>query len=304
MSTKAPEKKRRGRAPKAARQAPREDAPRADGWVRFIGNATLLIRYGPFTILTDPNLVHRNAEVSLGFGLTATRLTDPAVDVEDLPTPDLVVLSHDHGDHFDAVAADWLDPAVPIATAPATTERLAEMGFRAVRSLPTWESTQLEKDGARLRVTAVPAQHGRGPIAQAMPEVMGSVLELWRDSASAGEGDQPADLRIYISGDTVFHEGLAEIRDRFGDVDVAFLHLGGMRVLGVTVTMDAAQGVQLISLLQPRLAIPVHYNDYGTSSSTLAEFVTAVNEAGLADRVRYLRHGDAWPLAGRTPGGS
>jgi L-ascorbate metabolism protein UlaG (beta-lactamase superfamily) len=230
----------------------------------------------------------------------ATRLTDPAVDVDELPQPDLVVLSHDHGDHFDAVAADWLDPAVPIATTPATMERLAEMGFRAARSLPTWESTELEKDGARLRVTAVPAQHGPGALAPAMPDVMGSVLELWGDAGSAGDSDQPADLRVYISGDTVFHEGLAEIRDRFGDVDVAFLHLGGMRLLGVTVTMDAAQGVQLINLLQPRLAIPIHYNDYGTSSSTLAEFVTAVNEAGLGNRVRYLRHGDSWPLVGRT----
>ena len=299
MSTKAPEKKRRRRASRAAPKTARADAARADGWVRFIGNATLLIHFGPFTILTDPNLVHRNAEISLGFGLTATRLTDPAVDVEDLPQPDLVVLSHDHGDHFDAVAADWLDPDVPIITAPGARERLVETGFRGVRPLATWDSTELEKDGARVRVTAVPAQHGPGPLAPAMPEVMGSVLELWARSPKAGDDDRPADQRIYISGDTLFHEGLAEIRDRFGEVDVAFLHLGGMRLMGVTVTMDAAQGVQLINLLQPRLAIPIHYNDYATSSSTLAEFVTAVNEAGLADRVRYLRHGDAWPLDGR-----
>jgi L-ascorbate metabolism protein UlaG (beta-lactamase superfamily) len=267
-------------------------------WAFFVGNATVQLQMGPFTVLTDPNFVHRGAEVSLGYGLTATRSTDPARDVEDMEQPDLVIVSHDHGDHFDAVAADWLDPSVPIVTAPAAASGLAEKGFTDVRALQRWESTELERDGARLRVTAVPAQHGSGPMAAAMPEVIGSVVDYWEPGAGDTDSVEPRH-RIYLSGDTVFHGELAEIRDRFGDLDVAFLHLGGVRMVGVAVTMDAAQGVQLINLLQPRLAIPIHYNDYGTSSSTLAEFVTAVNEAGLADRVRYLRHGDAWPLEGR-----
>ena len=275
----------------------RAEATSAD-WAFFVGNATIVLRMGPFTVLTDPNFVHRGAEVSLGYGLTATRSTDPARDIEEMQQPDLVIVSHDHGDHFDAVAADWLDRSVPIATAPAAASVLAEKGFTEVRALRSWESTELERDGARLRVTAVPAQHGTGPVAAAMPDVIGSVVDYWEPGAGDAENVEPRH-RIYLSGDTVFHEELAEIRDRFGAVDVAFLHLGGMRLMGVTVTMDAAQGVQLINLLQPRLAIPIHYNDYGTSRSTLAEFVTAVNEAGLADRVRYLRHGDAWPLEGR-----
>ncbi|HEX6128756.1 MAG TPA: MBL fold metallo-hydrolase [Candidatus Limnocylindria bacterium] len=293
--------KRKRRSKQAGAEA--ATGARQEDWAFFVGNATLLLRMGPFIVLTDPNFVHRGAEVPLGFGLTATRTTDPALDIDDMERPDLVIVSHDHGDHFDAVAADWLDRSVPIATAPAAVSGMVEKGFTDVRGLQSWESTELDRDDARLRVTAVPAQHGSGPMAAAMPEVIGSVLEYWE--AGAGEpADAEPRYRVYFSGDTVFHEGLAEIRDRFGEVDVAFLHLGGMRLLGVTVTMDAAQGVQLINLLQPRLAIPIHYNDYGTSSSTLAEFVTAVNEAGLAGRVRYLRHGDAWPLAGRTAGGS
>ena len=266
--------------------------------MQFIGNATLLIRYGPFTVLTDPNLIHRGGEVTLGYGLTATRTTDPALDAEQVPRPDLVILSHDHGDHFDAVAADWLDPGVPILTAPAAAASLEERGFRDVRPLRTWASAEFVRGGVRLRVTAAPARHGPAPIAAAMPEVMGSILELWADAPAAGGADDrlPPDVRIYLSGDTVFHDELAQLRDRFGEVDLAFLHLGGMRLMGMQVTMDAGQGVQLINLLQPRLSIPIHYNDYGTSSSTLAEFVAAVNEAGLAERVRYLRHGDTWPL--------
>lgn len=284
----------RGRRPSAAGRAD-ANRPNPSGWVQYIGNATLLIRYGALTIVTDPNLVHRGAEVPLGFGLTSTRLTDPALDVEQMPRPDLVIVSHDHGDHFDAVAADWLPASTPIVTAPAAAAGIGERGFSDVRGLAAWESTELERDGTRARITSVPAQHGPAALAQAMPEGIGSVIELWTVHAP-DRSDAPPDLRLYVSGDTVFHEGLAELRERFDRLDVAFLHLGGMRLMGMTVTMDANQGVQAIDLLQPGLAIPIHYNDYGTQSSTLAEFVYAVNEAGLSDRVRYLRHGDAWAL--------
>ncbi|MEJ7748637.1 MAG: hypothetical protein WKF56_05010 [Candidatus Limnocylindrales bacterium] len=37
----------------------------------------------------------------MGYGLTATRLTDPAMAPDDLPALHFIVLSHYHGDHFD-----------------------------------------------------------------------------------------------------------------------------------------------------------------------------------------------------------
>jgi L-ascorbate metabolism protein UlaG (beta-lactamase superfamily) len=273
------------RAPRRAPRAPDHDR------VQFIGNATLLLRYGALTLLTDPNFVHRGAEVELGYGLTSTRLTDPALDVEELPPIDAVLLSHDHGDHFDAVAADWLSKDVPIITTPSAAAQLSDRGFTALRPLATWESAEIEKGDVRLRLTALPAQHGAGMLSLAMPETMGTLLELWRVA--------PEPLRIYISGDTVIHDGIDEIAARFPAIDLAFLHLGGMRVLGMAVSMDADQGVELLRRIGARIAIPIHYNDYGTDSSTLAEFVARVGEAGLQDRVRYLQHGDSWSLEAR-----
>jgi len=71
-----------------------------------IGTATTLIRYAGFTILTDPNFLHRHEKVRLGYGLSSRRLTEPALDIADLPPVDLVVLSHMHEDHFDRVAEE------------------------------------------------------------------------------------------------------------------------------------------------------------------------------------------------------
>jgi hypothetical protein len=63
-----------------------------------------LIRYGGLTILTDPTFIHMHEQVPLGCRLHATRLTNPAIEMRNLPPLDLIVLSHFHGDHFDQVA--------------------------------------------------------------------------------------------------------------------------------------------------------------------------------------------------------
>ena len=79
------------------------------GSVFFVGTATVILRYAGFTILTDPNFLHAGDHVHLGYGLTSERLTEPAINIEDLPPIDLCVLSHYHGDHFDQIVEEKLD---------------------------------------------------------------------------------------------------------------------------------------------------------------------------------------------------
>ena len=69
--------------------------------------------------------------------------------------------------------------------------------------------------------------------------------------------------------------------------------------------MDAAQGVAAVRLINPREAIPIHYNDYPVFKSPLEDFKRAVREAGLDSRVRYLSHGETYDFtvpAGQAPG--
>ncbi len=109
------------------------------GSIEFIGNATTLIRYGDFTLLTDPNFLHRGQRAYLGYGLVSKRLTDPALDVSELPQLDAVLLSHLHGDHWDRVARRGLDRALPILTTPHASRRLqGRPGFRRAMGLRTW----------------------------------------------------------------------------------------------------------------------------------------------------------------------
>jgi L-ascorbate metabolism protein UlaG (beta-lactamase superfamily) len=123
---------------------------------------------------------------------------------------------------------------------------------------------------------------------------MGSMLEF----CTAGDETR---LRLYISGDTLIHERLREIPRRYPEIDLALLHLGGTKVLGIMVTMDAGQGIEAIRMIEPRTAIPIHYNDYTVFKSPLEDFKRAVAEAGLEDRVHYLSHGDTYEFEVPTP---
>src|SRR5579884_361021 len=62
----------------------------AHGSLLFIGTATVLLRYGGFTILTDTNFLHAGDHAYLGDGLTSARLTEPALRIEDLPPVDFL----------------------------------------------------------------------------------------------------------------------------------------------------------------------------------------------------------------------
>src|SRR3954471_19058672 len=95
----------------------RATAPSTTGAeMEWIGNATVLLRLGPFTVLTDPNFLHQGEHAKLGYGLRSRRLTEPSRSVDQLPPIDLVLLSHHHGDHFDERAAEGLRKDVPIVT--------------------------------------------------------------------------------------------------------------------------------------------------------------------------------------------
>jgi L-ascorbate metabolism protein UlaG (beta-lactamase superfamily) len=219
------------------------------GSIFFIGTATVLIRYAGFTVLTDPNFIHRHEQVDLGYGLSATRQTDPALDIHELPPIDLVLLSHFHGDHFDQVAERELEKSLPIVTTPEAAEALRQRGFTAPYALTSWEDISVVKGDARLRITATPGRHGPPVVSFALPEVMGSMLEF-HSGASAPR------FRMYITGDTLVIDALKEIPRRYLDIDLALLHLGGTRLLGILVTMDAEQGVELLRLVKPQQLYP------------------------------------------------
>jgi L-ascorbate metabolism protein UlaG (beta-lactamase superfamily) len=276
--------------PAAPRRYPESSTPATAGSLLFIGTATTLIRYGELTLLTDPNFLHQGQRAYLGYGLTAKRLTEPALTPEQLPELDLILLSHLHGDHWDRQAQRGLDRQLPIYTTPHASKRLQLRGFTRATGLRTWGSSEVVKGDTRLRITSMPGRHAPGALRRVLPPVMGSLLEF-------GSLTDPVQLRMYLTGDTLFVEDLHEIPVRYPAIDAAVLHLGGTRLPGgLMVTMDGVQGANLLELIRPGMAIPVHYDDYALFKSPLADFRAEVERRGLSGLVRYVDRGDTVPL--------
>jgi L-ascorbate metabolism protein UlaG (beta-lactamase superfamily) len=149
----------------------------AEGSVFFVGTATTVIRYGGFTLLTDPNFLHAGDHVHLGYGLTSERRTNPAIEIDELPPLDLCILSHLHGDHWDHIASEQLPKTLPVATTAHGAASLRRQGFSNTHALQTWEQLTVGKGDAWLRITVLPAKHGPGLLNALLPPVMGSLLE-------------------------------------------------------------------------------------------------------------------------------
>ncbi|SOC51878.1 L-ascorbate metabolism protein UlaG, beta-lactamase superfamily [Blastococcus aggregatus] len=262
--------------------------PPDDVTMTFGGTATMLLRIGGFTLLTDPNFLHRGQRARLGYGLRAKRLTEPALQPTQLPALDGILLSHMHGDHWDRIATRSLPKDTPVVTTPEAARCLADRGFTGTSDLRAWQTHEFTRGPATLRITSVPGVHGPGPLARVLPQVMGSVVELVRGGEVSWRG--------YISGDTLYRPALGEVLERCGPLDVLIPHLGGTKALGITVTMDARQGADLVELLRPPVTVPVHYDDYDRFRSPLGDFVAEVGRRELPGELRTAQRGETVSL--------
>lgn len=264
-----------------------EAADFSAGEVYFVGNATTVIRFGGLSILTDPAFLHKGEHVYLGHGIWARREVEPACQIADLPPIDLVVLSHYHGDHFDDVAAQQLDKNLPIVTTADAVEKLRPLGFTKGHALSTWESLEVRKGDATLTITAMPAKHATDDTINAMlMPVNGHLLDFRR------AGEQL--YRLYITGDTMLVDDLHDIPRRYPAIDLGLIHTGGTTFLVTVVTMTGQQGVRAVEITKPRVAIPIHYNDFSVFLSGLDDFQRAAQTSSADSEFVYLAHGDTY----------
>ncbi|KAL2188063.1 hypothetical protein L209DRAFT_762869 [Thermothelomyces heterothallicus CBS 203.75] len=251
--------------------------------------------YAGARLLTDPNCLHAGRHVHPGPGVTATRLTDPAVpDLAALPPVDCAVGDADGGPFRRVLGVD---------------------AFEAVLMPVVDEQGRAGLEAPAVKVTGMPGRHvPPGTLARvnellgAVPPTNGWLVELgWTKTAAAavegtprqgGEGFETG-YRIYISGDTLMVDERKEIPKRLqGDrIDLMLDHLGGTTIPGpemplIRVTTDGKHRVQLMRLVDPYVTIPVHFDDYDVFCSPLDDVKKEIEAAGLAGKVVYLDRGD------------
>lgn len=262
-----------------------------DGGLRIthIGGPTALIETAGWRLLTDPTFDPPGERYKFGLGTSSRKVAGPALEPGQLGRIDAVLLSHDqHEDNLDRAGRALLAGVETVVTTVAGSGRLGA----GARGLAPWASTTLEGEGRTpLEITATPCRHGpplSGPI---VGEVTGFAL---RPAA----GWQQA---LWISGDTVLYDGVREVARRV-DVDVAILHLGGVRfpVSGpLRYTMNGREAVELCALLRPQAIVPIHYEGWTHFRDGREGFerALAAAPAEVAGRVHWLTPGEPRTIA-------
>ena len=188
--------------------------------VYLIKHASLAISYKGLSIQVDP-------VVNLG-----PKATNYA---EEFPEADFVLVTHEHGDHFDKEALGILGGEV--VTNANCTELMKQAKMKQpVKTLANGQSVKLTED---ISIEAVPAYNYTEGRLQFHPKGRdnGYILNL-------------GGFRMYIAGDT---EDIPEMKN-IKDIDVAFLPCN----LPYTMTVD--QCINAAKIIQPKVLIPYHFS--------------------------------------------
>jgi L-ascorbate metabolism protein UlaG (beta-lactamase superfamily) len=249
----------------------------------YLGGPTALLEWHGLRLLTDPTFDPAGTTYDLP-AYTLRKTQAPAMAAGELGRIDAVLLSHDHHfDNLDHAGRSLLGSAARVLT---TAERAARLGAGAI-GLEPWQQTELRSAGGEtLRVTATPARHGppqadRGP-------VIGFAL---------GPGHRPQPV-VYVSGDSVWYEGIEEVGQRFS-VRLALLNVGAARVAAAgnrPLTFTAAEAVQVAGSMSDALIVPLHFEGWEHFTESLADVEAAFAAGGLTSRLLVPRPGVAIQL--------
>lgn len=210
--------------------------------IQLIRNATLSIKYAGHKILVDPMFSPKAGLVSIA-GKEISPLVDlPMPSNEILKNVELLMLTHNHIDHFDPSAIKLLDKNMKVISQPADRDTLENLGFKNI------ETVQNSYQWNDIEVIRTIAQHGTGRVLDLMGKVSGYILKA---------KNHPT---IYIVGDAVWTEDIYNNIKKY-QPDYILVNSGGAKMPSYEATpiiMDAQQTVSLIQESGKAKVIAIH----------------------------------------------
>lgn len=250
--------------------------PNPDLTLTLVGGPTVLIEYDGLRFLTDPTFDPPGEYKGPHSPVVHRKITGPALAADQIGRLDAVLLSHDH--HFDNLdtAGRALLPSVDVTyTTLSGAERL---GGNAVGFAPFETRTFEGPDGRRLFITATPARHG--PVGVEAGDVIGFALGV----------REPGDL-LYITGDTLWFEGTAEVARRFSP-KVVVLFTGAAEPRGrFHMTMGSEDALEAAAAFPTATLVSVHNEGWGHLKEDQDQLADVFAKFNLGDRLTRFDKG-------------
>ena len=251
-------------------------APLSGLRVTWLGHATALVEIDGYRVLIDPVWSKRVSPSQLA---GPRRFHPPPLPLADLPSLDVVILTHDHYDHLDMAAVRTL------ATSPAQqrTQWITALGVGAHLErwhVPARRLTELDWGDAAhvgdLRIIAQPARHYSGRVAR-------RDQTLWASWVLAGPTHN-----VFHSGDTGFFDGLADIGARHGPFDLSMIKIGAYDVLWPDIHLDPEEAVRVHSMIRGGVLLPIHWGTFNLAFHAWDEPPERVLAAAERENVRLV----------------
>ncbi len=202
----------------------------------------------------------------------------PALKPDQIGRIEVVLLSHDqHADNLDHAGRALLANVPLVLTTSAGAGRLGA----SARGLAPWQTTEIAApDGSRLHVAAAPARHGPAGIEPLSGDVIGFLL------GTSAPGDA-----IYITGDTVWYAGIAEVARRCHP-RIVVIFAGAAKTRGAFhLTMNSNDAIETAHAFPDAHIVAVHNDGWAHFSETREDLENAFNALGISDRLVGLKPG-------------
>lgn len=242
--------------------------------IKYIGGATALFEVAGLRFLTDPTFDATDTKyANSAYVLHKTK--QPLISIEEIGKIDFVLLSHDH--HFDNLDNNGRLLLSSVDKVFTTTAGAKRLGANCI-GLENWEAAEVDtKDGRILQIIGTPCRHGpadgdRGP-------VTGFLLNF----VGCEEG------AVYITGDTVWFEGIVEVARRYHvNMVVPFLGAAVVKEVGSAhLTMTVDEAIQVATLFDKATIVPLHFEGWEHFTESAELIKEKFKKANLAHRLKW-----------------
>lgn len=233
----------------------------------WFGHSSYLIKSKGFTMLVDPVLQGNASPVS--FMLKPFEGSD-VYSIQDLPSIDLVLLTHDHYDHlhYDSIKALAAKAKYFLASlgVGAHLEHWGVDGNK-ITELDWWETKSISDE---ITLTATPARHFSGRSFKRGQTIWSSfVLKLHGHN-------------LFLGGDSGYENHFKEIGSHHGPFDIALLECGQYGKDWPYIHMLPEQTAQAAKDLGAKVLFPVHWAKFELAFHPWDESIERVTKAASA----------------------
>ena len=242
--------------------------------IAWIGHATVLINFYGTIILTDPVLYERVGVSILGMTFGPSRFTHPALTIDEIPKPDIILLSHAHMDHMDYETlfslTDNFPNEIDCITAYNTADVIAELKWKSLQEIDWTEEAQI----GSIKLKAYEVKHFGWRYPWEKDRSKGFMQDGRSFNAVTLEKNGK---KILFGGDTAYHDLFKQLKEE--NIEIAIMPIGAYNPWKRNHCNPEEALIMADEHIGAKYFIPIHTKTFKQGSEPIDEPLTWLNES-------------------------